>query len=127
MKIKLIIFILLAASFFISAEKKTEITPPADTQASIKAQDNSSVINFFSNTAFACVIGLGIAAFGCAIAQGIAISKAAEGVSRQPDATGKIQTLLLIGLAFIESVVIYVLVVVLILLYANPFIQYIVK
>jgi F-type H+-transporting ATPase subunit c len=87
-------------------------------------KSDSGTAQFFTFTALACVLGLGLAATGCALGQGIAISKALEGISRQPEASGKIQTVLLIGLAFIESVVIYVLVVVLILLFANPFIQY---
>ena len=45
--------------------------------------------------------------FGAAIAMGIAISKAMEGISRQPEAEGKIRSTLLIGLAFIETTAIY--------------------
>jgi F-type H+-transporting ATPase subunit c len=53
--------------------------------------------------------GLAIAAAGAAIAQGIATAKAVEGIARQPEASSKIQTLLIIGLAFMESLVLYVL------------------
>ncbi|MCI8434974.1 MAG: ATP synthase F0 subunit C [Clostridia bacterium] len=55
-------------------------------------------------------IGAGIAAFtgvGAGIGMGIAISKAVEGIARQPEAAGKIQRVLLIGLAFIETTAIY--------------------
>ncbi len=50
------------------------------------------------------------AAFG-AIGQGKAIVAACEGIARNPGATGNIRTTLLIGLAFIESLVLYVLVI----------------
>ena len=55
------------------------------------------------------------------IGQGIAISKAVEGVARNPGASGKIMTIMLIGLAMIESLGIYVFVVAMIILFANPF------
>ncbi|MBC8530606.1 ATP synthase F0 subunit C [Gehongia tenuis] len=55
-------------------------------------------------------IGAGLAAFtgvGAGIGMGIATSKAVEAVSRQPEASGKINTMLLIGLAFAETTAIY--------------------
>lgn len=52
---------------------------------------------------------LAIAACLASIAQGNATAKAAEGIARQPEAGGKIQILLIIGLAFMESLVLYVL------------------
>ncbi|OPZ62921.1 MAG: ATP synthase subunit c [Candidatus Aerophobetes bacterium ADurb.Bin490] len=51
----------------------------------------------------------------------MATAKAAEGVARQPEAAGKIQGVLILGLAIIESLTIYALVVGLILIFANPF------
>ena len=57
----------------------------------------------------------------------LAISKAVEGIARQPEASGKIQGAMLLGLVLIESLTIYVLVVALILLFANPFLKYVVK
>jgi F-type H+-transporting ATPase subunit c len=55
------------------------------------------------------------------IAQGMAVHGAMQGISRQPEAAGPIGTNLIIGLAFIESLVIYALVVALLLLFADPF------
>jgi len=55
-------------------------------------------------------IGIGIAAFtgvGAGIGMGIATSKATEAVARQPEASGKINAMLLIGLAFAETTAIY--------------------
>lgn len=59
--------------------------------------------------AIAAAFGIGIAAFGGALGQGKAISSALDGIARNPGATSKIQMPMLIGLAFIESLVIYVL------------------
>jgi F-type H+-transporting ATPase subunit c len=55
-------------------------------------------------------IGAGIAALtglGAGIGMGIATGKAVEGIARQPEATGKIRTVLLIGLAFAETTALY--------------------
>lgn len=69
--------------------------------------------------ASALVIGIGTLAPG--IAQGIAVNGAMQGISRQPEASGTIGTNLIIGLAFIESLTIYALVVALLLLFADPY------
>ena len=65
---------------------------------------------------------LGLAAAGCGIGQGLGLKSACEGIARNPDAAGKIQVSLILGLAFVESLAIYSLVVNLIILFANPFI-----
>ncbi len=66
-------------------------------------------------------IAMAIGSLMTASAQGNALAKAMEGISRQPEASGAINGTLIIGLAFIESIAIYVLVVALIILFANPF------
>jgi len=77
--------------------------------------------SYYSLAALACGIGIGLAALGTGIGQGIGLSKAAEGVARNPSASGKVTTTLIIGLAMIESLCIYALVVVLIILFVKPF------
>jgi F-type H+-transporting ATPase subunit c len=84
------------------------------------------VIKFFSWIAVAAGIGMGLAAIGTGIGQGHATQGACEGIARNPEASGKITTALIIGLAMIESLAIYALVVELILLFANPFMDYII-
>jgi len=61
-----------------------------------------------------------VAAFAGALGQGRAIAAGLEGIARQPEAAGRIQTLLIIGLAFIESLTIYALVVAFLLLGRLP-------
>lgn len=61
--------------------------------------------------------GVPVAVLSGAIGQGKAASSALEGIARQPEAAGKIQTAMIIGLALIESLVIYALLVSLILLF----------
>lgn len=66
-------------------------------------------------------ISMAIATIGTGIGQGMAVNGAMQGISRQPEAAGTIGTNLIIGLAFIESLAIYALVVALLLLFADPF------
>ena len=54
-------------------------------------------------------IGLPIAVIGAGIGQGKAAADALEGIARQPEVAGKIQTVMIIALALIESLVIYAL------------------
>ncbi|OPY69898.1 MAG: ATP synthase subunit c [Syntrophorhabdaceae bacterium PtaU1.Bin034] len=70
-----------------------------------------------SMIALAAGIGLGIAALGGALGQGRAVASALEGIGRNPGASGKIITPMIIGLAMIESLVIYSLVVSLLLFF----------
>ncbi|MCA9515954.1 MAG: ATP synthase F0 subunit C [Myxococcales bacterium] len=58
---------------------------------------------------FAAALGLGIAAAGGAIGQGRTASAALEGIARNPGASDKIFTPMILGLALIESLVIYAL------------------
>ena len=55
-------------------------------------------------------IALGAAAFASAISLGIAVAAAMGAISRQPEASNKIMTNMIIGCAFIEAITIYVLV-----------------
>jgi F-type H+-transporting ATPase subunit c len=82
---------------------------------------------YFSASVLASALGLAIAAFGGAIGQGWAVSKAVEGIARQPEAANNIRAALILGLALIESLVIYALVVALILIFLNPFAAQLVK
>lgn len=56
-------------------------------------------------------LAIGLAALGGSIGQGRAAAAALEGIARNPGAANKIQTPMIIGLALIESLVIYALVI----------------
>jgi len=56
-------------------------------------------------------LGMAIAAAGCGIGQGLGLKAACEGTARNPEAGGKIMVTLILGLAFVESLAIYALVV----------------
>lgn len=65
---------------------------------------------YFAALAIAIGFGTAVAAFGCGLGQGNAVRGALEGVARQPEAQGRILVLLILGLALIESLTIYALV-----------------
>lgn len=76
-----------------------------------------------TNLALICLaaaLSVGIAALGCGIGMGHGIGGACSGIARNPEASGKITVTMIIGLALIESLTIYGLVISLILLFANP-------
>jgi F-type H+-transporting ATPase subunit c len=60
---------------------------------------------------------IGIAAFGTGLGQGKATGSAVEGIARNPSASPRIMTSMIIGLAMIESLAIYALVIALVLLF----------
>ena len=78
-------------------------------------------MSFFTMCVLAAGIGMALGTLGAGIGQGLAVKSAVEGVSRNPGASGKILTTMMIGLAMIESLAIYALVVCLIILFANPY------
>jgi len=72
----------------------------------------------------ASVLGIAIGVILPAFAMGRAISSALDALARQPEAERSITRTLFIGLAMIESLAIYVLVIVLIVLFRNPLLAY---
>jgi len=79
---------------------------------------------------FSTVGALGAIALGVmfpALAMGRSISKALDALARQPEAEKSILRALFIGLAMVESLAIYVLVIVLIVLFRNPLLAYLLK
>ncbi|MDP8225171.1 MAG: ATP synthase F0 subunit C [Candidatus Lernaella stagnicola] len=70
-----------------------------------------------SMIALSCGLGIAIAAFGGALAQGRAAAAAIEGIARNPGAYNKVFTPMILGLALIESLVIYSLLISLILVF----------
>ncbi len=85
------------------------------------AAEGSVAPQVVSMIAIGTAIGMGLAALGCGIGMGFGLRGACEGTARNPDVSGKITVTMLIGLAMIESLAIYTLVIDLIILFANPY------
>ena len=67
--------------------------------------------------AIAAAIVVGLAAAGGAIGMGMAIANSVDGIARQPEAEGKIRTTLMLGLVFVETAIIYALVVAILIIF----------
>jgi len=80
--------------------------------------------DFVSLSTVLAGLGIVIGIIVPAIGQFLVARKALEAMARQPEASEPINRALLISLAMLESLAIYVLVVVLILLFANPLLKY---
>jgi len=80
--------------------------------------DSGTIITII--TIIGSVIGIVVGAVVPAVMEGMAVKKALEGITRQPDAANDLRTTLLISMALLESTAIYVLLVILVILFANP-------
>ena len=70
-----------------------------------------------SGKAYACAIAVGIAAAGGAVAMGSLGAKSSESIARQPEAEGKIRTSMMLTLVFIETAIIYALLVAILIIF----------
>jgi F-type H+-transporting ATPase subunit c len=87
--------------------------------------DNTSLIGMVSIVSAGLCIGLG--AIGPALGEGRAVAQALSSIAQQPDESNTITRTLFVGLAMIESTAIYCFVVTMILLFANPFWNYVIS
>ena len=88
------------------AAEETTATEETEEAEAAEAEDNST-----AGKAIAAAISIGIAAGLGALGMGLCVGKAAEGIARQPEAEGKIRTTMILGIVFIETAVLYALVV----------------
>lgn len=73
--------------------------------------DSASAKAWSAGIAIAVAAGLG------AIAMGIVIAKTVEGIARQPEAEGKMRTVMMLGLVFVETAIIYALIVAILIIF----------
>ena len=127
MTIFVLLFVLMTAAIVL-AQTETETTaPPAVTEEGTEAEvpapaglDPNYTI-YFALSVLGAGLAIGLGACGTGVGMGSAVRGALEGAARNPDTYGRLLTTMMIGLAMIESLAIYALVISLILLYANPF------
>ena len=81
----------------------------------------NNLIEVVSIAAAALAVSFG--AIGPALAEGRAVAAAMDAIARQPDSAGTVSRTLFVGLALIETMAIYCLVIALLLLFANPFVK----
>jgi F-type H+-transporting ATPase subunit c len=84
------------------------------------AGDAAQGLWIYFGIAVACGFGIGVAAMGTGLGMGNAINGALTGTARNPEAGGKIMTTMIIGLALIESLCIYALLICLMMVTKIP-------
>ena len=72
---------------------------------------------------FAAALAVGMGSIGPALGEGRAVAAAMDAIARQPEAAGTLSRTLFVGLAMIETMAIYTLVIALLVLFANPFVH----
>ena len=89
----------------------------AEAPAASEPAAQTEVDNTTGSKAIAAGIAVGLAAAAGAVAMGIATAKSTESIARQPEAEGKVRTTLMLGLVFIETAIIYALLVVILIIF----------
>ena len=98
--------LMMMVTFFAVNAMTVQAADTAETVATEKAADNS-----ISGKAVAAAVAVGLAAMGGGLGMGIAVSRSTEAIARQPEATNDIRGTLMLGLVFIETAIIYALIV----------------
>jgi F-type H+-transporting ATPase subunit c len=111
------VLVIVSAGFVFAAKEVAQAAP-------------AGAVDYTKAIIVACslfVAGLAIAfgTIGTALGMGNGLNGATNAVGRNPEAQGKILLTMMVGLAMIESLAIYALVIALIVLYANPLLKYI--
>jgi len=114
------IFTTLAATFTASLALAAEAAAPAAPAAA--AGDYSKAI-VVAVSIFAAAMVMAAGTMTTALGMGHGLNGAVNAVGRNPEAQGKILTTMMVGLAMIESLAIYALVIALVVIYANPLLK----
>jgi F-type H+-transporting ATPase subunit c len=110
------LFVMLAASIAIAAESAAPAAGIDYTKAIV-----------IGISLFSAGLVMGVGTIGPGLAMGNGLNGATNAVGRNPEAQGKILLTMMVGLAMIESLAIYALVIALVILYANPLLKYVVS
>jgi len=95
------------------AEEPAAEAVPVETAEESGSNEN----DLLSSKAMASAIVVGAVGAAGAIAMGMTISKSAESMARQPEAAGKINSAMMLGLVFIETAIIYALVIAILVIF----------
>ena len=98
-----------------SSEALTSVKSALST--TVELAETQAVDNSMFGKALGAGLVVGLAALGGTIAMGLAVAKSTESISRQPESESKIRTTLMLGLVFIETLVIYGLIVAILIIF----------
>ena len=113
----IIAMIVMIIPAFAEGDNKDSATASTSASQTIETQDEATPDNTLGMKALGAGIAIGLAACGGAIGMGSSVGKSVEGISRQPEVESKIRTTLMLGLVFIETAIIYALLVVILIIF----------
>lgn len=114
----LFVIVLLAVAIPVLAVASSDAAPIAETTGEALVETaEPAADNAVGSKAMAAAIAVGLAAAGGAVGMGMSIAKSVDGIARQPEAEGKIRTTLMLGLVFVETAIIYALVVAILVIF----------
>ena len=118
-KIKTVaLMMLIALTVFAAVAMLSSLVPGVTAEASeTETSDAVPAADADGDKALAAGIAIGLAAAGGAVAMGIAIAKAEESIARQPEVKNDVRTTLMLGLVFIETAIIYALIVAILVIF----------
>lgn len=112
-----LLVVLAVPAFAAGSDDAANNNDSAVVTTAVNDQAAASTDSGSSQKSLASGLAIGLAAAGGAIAMGVAVAKSVEGIARQPEAESKIRTTLMLGLVFIETAIIYALLVVILIIF----------
>ena len=110
-----VVAVLIVMMFMVAVPAFASEVEAAD--EAVMAVEESAGEKVISSKAIAAAVVVGIACAAGAVGMAWAIVKSVDGISRQPEAEGKIRTTMMLGLIFVETVIIYALVVAILIIF----------
>ena len=110
----LLLTLVLAVALPVTGFAASETSEDAAVAAMSEEAAEAKVI---SGKALACAVAIGLGAGLGAIAMGIASGKASEAIARQPEAGGQVRSSMMLSLVFIETAIIYALLIVILIIF----------
>jgi len=101
----------------------TSVAAAAEAAAPVAASGDSGKAIVVAVSIFAAAMVMAAGTLSTALGMGHGLNGAVNAVGRNPEAQGKILTTMMVGLAMIESLAIYALVIALVIIYANPLLK----
>ena len=121
MKLRKTLFALLLVTLLLALLTAVNLPVAAEGAAAGETQTTETQTHTEENAtgtkAIAAGIGIAVAAAAAAIAMGIAIARSSDAIARQPEAAEKIRSGMMLGLVFIETALIYALIVAILIIF----------
>lgn len=114
-----VVLMLSVFAFIAVGLQQNNVALAADEEVAAESEDSLAIATEKTKQVkgWAAAIVIASVAIAGALSMGLAISKAIDGIARQPEAEGKIRTTMMLGLVFIETAIIYALIVAILVIF----------